>query len=111
MIEFLTIVSGIALFSLLFVPDPDRSARNNAVFAIGGVLIFGYGVAMAMADSGTWFYSWFILAIPLFAGFQWYGALRDSGAEETPAQAAAQPTVSPTVSPTDPPAEPPVQAP
>ena len=102
MIEFFTIVSGIALFSLIFVPDPDRSARNTAVFAIGGVLIFGYGVAMAMADSGTWFYSWFILAIPIFAAFQWYGALRDSAAE-TPAQAAAPAT--------DVPAEPPVQAP
>ena len=83
MIEFLTILSGVALFSLVFVPDPDRNVRNSAVYGVGGVLIFGYGVAMAMADSGTWFYSWFILAIPLFAAFQWYAALRDSDTPTT----------------------------
>ena len=105
MIEFFTIISGIALFSLLFLPDPDRSARNSAVFAIGGVLIFGYGVAMAMADSGTWFYSWFILAIPIFAAIQWYGALHDSDA--VPSAGALPPLPGSTV----PPAAPTVVAP
>lgn len=89
MIEFFTIIAGIALFSLAFVPDPDRKSRNTVVFVVVGLLIFGYGVAMAMADSGTWFYSWFILAIPLFAAFQWYGALRDSGSPTAPAVDAA----------------------
>lgn len=78
MIEFFTIISGIALIVMAFLPEV--AGRNVALFFVGGLAFVGYGIAMALATSGTWYYSHFIFIIPFLLVLH-YVALRRSGSQ------------------------------
>lgn len=99
--ELFSILSGISLAVLAFLPNNGLTPQRKAGVVALGALFAGYGLYVMGQDSGTWRFPAIIFALPFLVAFEVVRELREHrrrAASGQPAPARPAPLAAPTFS-------------
>jgi hypothetical protein len=85
--EVLSVLSGIAMMCLAFIPDPKTNAATRLAIVLLGALSAGYGYYVAEQTSGIYYFDVRMFALPfvVLAVFGWKAYERRTGPRAVPA--------------------------
>lgn len=86
--ELFSILSGISLAALAFLPNNGLTTQRKAGVVALGALFAGYGLYVMGQDSGTWRFPAIIFALPFLVAFEVVRQLRDHRRREAAGQPA-----------------------
>lgn len=97
--ELFSILSGISLAVLAFLPNNGLTPQRKAGVVALGALFAGYGLYVMGQDSGTWRFPAIIFALPFIVAFEVVRELREHRRREASGQAASGARPAPLTAP------------